>query len=267
MDVKELIRLGRLSEARSQLIEKVKASPGDVSIRTLLFQVLALCGEWDKADRHLEAIAVQDSSVETGVQVYRNLVHAEKERIEVSKRSRLPSFLPKAPPYLELYFAAWDKLAAGNIEEARRLYEQLETISPLLSGTRDGRVFSGFRDMDTFLSLFLEVIVHEQYGWIPLESLRELSIAPPKTLFDLLWATARITTWEGLTLNCCLPVLYPGSFLHEDERVKLGRMTDWIPLGGPFYRGRGQHTFQVGEEDVAILEMREVIFELPAARK
>ncbi|MEW5801055.1 MAG: type VI secretion system accessory protein TagJ [bacterium] len=262
MDVKELIRAGRLSEARKQLIGEVKSSPCDVSKRTLLFQVLALGGEWDKAQRHLDAIAVQDSSAETGVQVYKNLVQAEKERIEVYQRNRYPSFLTQAPSWLEMYFTAWDKLLEKDTVEAQKLYDRIEALCPSRSGTIDGRNFNGFRDMDAFLSLFLEVIVHERYLWIPLESLRELSISQPKTLFDLLWITAQITTWEGLSLNCYLPVLYPESFLHEDERVKLGRMTDWIPLGGPFYSGRGQHMFQVGEEEIALLEIRQVVFEL-----
>jgi type VI secretion system protein ImpE len=264
MDVKELIRSGRLSEARKQLVEEVKSSPADVSKRTLLFQVLALCGEWDKADRHLDVIVAQDASTETGVQVYKNLIHAEKERIEVFKRTRYPSLLTKAPSYFEMYFAAWDKLLKQDIEESQKLYDQIETLCPPLSGTINGKSFSGFRDMDDLLSLFIEVIVHERYVWIPCESLRELSIAPPKTLFDLLWITVHITTWEGLSLNCYMPVLYPESFLHEDERVKLGRMTDWIPLGGPFYRGRGQHVFQVGEAELALLEIRELVFELSA---
>lgn len=259
MDVKELIRSGRLSDARKQLVEEVKSSPADVGKRTLLFQVLALCGEWDKADRHLDAIVVQDASTETGVQVYKNLIHAEKERIEVFKRMRYPSLLTKAPSYFEMYFAAWDALLKKDIEGAQKLYDQIE-VSPL-SGTINGKTFSGFSDMDSLLSLFIEVIVHERYVWIPCESLRELSITPPKSLFDLLWTTVHITTWEGLNLNCYMPVLYPESFLHEDERIKMGRMTDWIPLGGPFYRGSGQHVFQVGEEEMALLEIRDVVFE------
>jgi type VI secretion system protein ImpE len=63
-------------------------------------------------------------------------------------------------------------------------------------------------------------------------------------------------------MNCYLPVLYPNSFLHEDDRMKLGRMTDWISLGDRFTKGIGQHVFQVGEDDMGILEIREVLFNL-----
>ena len=93
-----------------------------------------------------------------------------------------------------------------------------------------------------------------------MEAIRELIISEPKTLFDLLWIPAHVTTQEGLSIGCYLNVLYPGSSAHEDDRVKLGRMTDWIPLAGPFFKGVGQHVFQIGEEEMAILEIREVSF-------
>jgi type VI secretion system protein ImpE len=267
MHSKDLIKAGRLSEARKQLVEEVKSSPADLSKRTLLFQVLAFCGEWDKAERHLDAIAVQDANRETGVQVYKNLIHAEKQRLEVSRLNSRSSCMPETPPYLEMYYAAWQKVAENKIDEANELFDQIFAQRPMISGTVNGKRFTGLKDTDTFLSLFLEAIVYERYVWIPFESIRELSITPPSTLFDLLWTMARITTWEGLTTNCYLPVLYPESFLHEDDRVKLGRMTDWTPLGGAFSKGMGQHVFETGNEEMAILEIREAVFNVPASRE
>ncbi len=257
---KDLIKAGRLLEARKQLVEEVKASPGDMGKRTLLFQVLAFYGEWDKAERHLDMIAAQDSSRETGVQVFKNLVQAERERLEVSNLGRRPSFLPKSPVYTEKYFLAWQKLNENDVSEAEALFKEIEAERPLTSGTINGKPFTGIKDTDAFLSLFLETMVHERYVWIPFEDMRELVISAPKTLFDLLWIQARITTWEGLTLNAYLPVLYPNSSLQKDDRMKLGRMSDWAPLGGPFAKGMGQHVFEIEDEDMAILEIREVLF-------
>ena len=155
---------------------------------------------------------------------------------------------------------AWDKLKESDVEGASHLYEQVEEQRRPVRGSFNGKDFDGFWDTDTFLSCFLEAIAHDRYIWIPLESVRELSIDPPKTLFDLLWVSARVMTWEGINLNCYLPVLYPDSYAQDDERLKLGRMTDWIPLGGPFFKGVGQHVFQVGDEEVSLLEMREFTF-------
>ncbi len=260
MDARNLIMAGKLAEARKQLTEEVKAAPADPGKRTLLFQVLSFCGEWDRAERHLDVIVSQEAKSETGVQVYKNILHAEKERFEVAKRLGRPSVLPKTPPYFELYFDALKRLSQGDIEGAASAFDQISAARPAISGTINGKSFEGFEDTDASLSLFLEGIVHDRYVWIPMEAIRELIISEPKTLFDLLWIPAHVTTQEGLSIGCYLNVLYPGSSAHEDDRVKLGRMTDWIPLAGPFFKGVGQHVFQIGEEEMAILEIREVSF-------
>lgn len=265
MNGKELIQAGRLKEARQQLVAEVKAAPSDPGKRTLLFQALAFCGEWDKAETHLEVIAAQDVKAEVGVTLYKNLLAAEREREAVLALQRLPAILPEAPPYLDAYLAARRKLEAKEVEEATDLYRQVDSQRPRVSGNADGAPFDDLRDTDAFLEFFLEAVVHDHYVWIPFESVRELSIPAPKTLMDLLWTTARVTTGEGLVMNCCLPVLYPGSCRHADDRVRLGRMTDWAPLGGPFSQGAGQHVFQVGEAEKAILEIRELAFDPPQA--
>jgi type VI secretion system protein ImpE len=265
MDARDLIKAGRLTEARKQLTEEVKAAPADLGKRTLLFQVLSFCGEWDRAARHLDVLVSQDAKSETGVQIYKNIIQAEKERLEVSKLARRPSFLPKTPPYLEYYFDALEKLARHDVAGAAGAFDQIGAAHPAISGTINGKSFEGFEDTDSCLSLFLEGIVHDRYVWIPVETIRELLISEPKTLFDLLWIPAHVTTQEGLTIGCYLNVLYPGSSTHEDERVKLGRMTDWVALGGPFFKGVGQHVFQIGEEETPILEIREVSFKNLAA--
>ncbi len=263
MDPRELIRAGRLSDARMRLIEDVKSKPADAGARTLLFQVHALLGEWEKAGRHLDVLAAQDAKRETGVQVYKNLVQAEKKRLDVFQNRLLPSFLPGAPPYFEMYRLACEKLKGGHVDEAMRLFDGVNEQIPVLSGMLNGQSFEGFGDTDVLLMFFLEAIVEERYLWIPFEKIREISIPAPKTLFDLIWAPAHITTWESLAVNCCLPVCYPESFLHEDDRVKLGRMTEWKKEGGPFSRGIGQHVFTAGDQEIGILDIRELAFNWP----
>ena len=265
MDARDLIKAGKLTEARQMLTEGVKRSPSDTSIRTLLFQVLIFFGEWDKAAKHAEVIAARDVGAEIGVQAYRNLIAAERERSEVFRSNRRPSFLPKAPPYAELYFSALASLKDGDPASAEACFEQADGIRAAVAGTRNGVPFSGFSDTDSRLSFFLEAFVHERYVWIPFDALREFVIAPPASLFDLIWATGRVTTWDGLTLNCFFPVIYPESSAHPDDRIKMGRMTDWESLGGAFYRGVGQRVFQLGDAELPILEIGEALFTVPGA--
>ncbi|WP_373500922.1 type VI secretion system accessory protein TagJ [Desulfococcus sp.] len=262
-DPRELINAGKLAEARQALVEGVRRSPADAAMRTILFQVLILFGEWDKALKQADIIAAQNVRADIGVQVYKNLIAAERERSEVNGSGGRPSFLPKAPPYAEVYFSALAALEGGDMEGAEADFNAADGMRAEISGTRDGAAFAGFTDTDSRLAFFLEAFVHERYAWIPFDSVRELVIAPPGSLFDLIWATARITAWDGLTLNCFLPVIYPGSHAHPDDRIKMGRMTDWQSLGGSFYRGQGQHVYQIGDADVPILEIGEILFGPP----
>jgi type VI secretion system protein ImpE len=267
MNAKDLIKAGQLTAARNELIEAVKSSPTDLNSRTLLFQVLAFCGEWEKARRHLEIIASQDATREAGVQVYLNLVEAEAERLEVFHYQKQPSYLPGAPVYSELYESVRQRLANKEFNKAKSVFSQINERRPQISGTLNDNPFVGFSDTDSQFSFFLEAFVYERYVWLPFEYIRELTISMPKTFFDLLWIASQITTWEGLTLNCYLPVLYPESFLNEDDRLKLGRMTDWVSMNGGLLKGTGQHVFRVGEDEVGILEIREMIFKFPDSEK
>jgi type VI secretion system protein ImpE len=259
MTTAELIKAGKLTEARQQLVQEVKAAPADIGKRTTLCQVLCFCGEWDKAERHLDAIGTQDPKRETGVQVYRNLIKAERERLEVLQLRRRPAFLTEAPPWLDSYWSGLGKMAAGVPEEAEVLFNKADAQCPAVTGTVNQTPFAGIRNTDSRLSCFLEAFVHERHIWIPFASIREMIISPPKTLMDLLWVSASITAWSDLTMNCYLPVLYAASASHEDERVRLGQMTEWQALGGPFAKGAGQQVLQVGESDMALLEIRELL--------
>jgi len=260
MTAKELIQAGRLSDARVKLAEEIKAAPTNAGVRTLLFQVLAFCGEWDKAGRHLDLLAMRNDKAATGVQVYKNFVTAEKARGAVLRGERLPEFMTPEPAYLSLCFAFRESLAAGRIDEASSLCAEIEALLPEVSGEADGVPFGGFLDTDASLFPFLELFIHDRYLWIPFTSLRELSIPQPTTLMDLLWTPARVVTTEGLTSNCFLPVLYPETASQENEPTRMGKMTDWREVAPGFYRGFGQHVYQVGEEEKSLLELREVTF-------
>ena len=264
MTTAELIKAGKLTEARQQLVQEVKAAPADLGRRTTLCQVLCFCGEWDKAERHLDVICTQDPKRETGVQVYRNLIQAERERLDVIQLRRRPAFLTEAPPWLDTFWSALENIAANAPEEAESLFDQAEKQHVPVSGTVNRMPFSGIRNTDSRLSCFLEAFVHERYIWIPFASVREMILSPPKTLMDLLWVSVSITAWSGLAINGYLPVLYAASSSHEDERVRLGQMTDWQVLCGPFARGLGQQVLQIGDTDMALLEIRDLLCNPPS---
>lgn len=261
MNPVDLIQAGRLDDARTQLVREVRDRPGDGPARTLLFQTLCCLGEWSKAEAHLGAIAAQGEATDPAAQVYRNILKAERERELVWKEGNRPSFFPASPPYLEEYFDARGHLAAGRREEGLGILEGIAEREEVRRGTINGTSFEGFQDADPLLFPFLEAFVHDRYVLIPVGAIEEVTVPPPKGFLDLLWISARIAVRGEVRIGGHLPVLYPFSCRHPDDRVKMGRLTEWVAGEGGLQRGAGQHLFLAGEGDMGLLEIREVVFD------
>lgn len=258
MDIKELIKNGQLGEARAALVNEVKNHPADPASRTLFFQVLLFCGEWDKAHRHLDILAELDPQLSLTVAQYQNLLTCERQREAVCAGRELPSYLPEPPAYFHQWQEALQQLRASGDEQAAAGMQALSETLPVVSGTINGTEFTGLRNADDTLAHALEIFAHDRYVWVPFEDIRELIVNAPQSLIDLMWIPASLTTWGGLSMNGFLPVLYPLSYQQPDEQVRLGRMTDWLPLGSAGYRGVGQQLFLFGETDIPLLEIREM---------
>jgi len=262
MDPKSLIQDGKIDDARALLIDRIKKSPADLQTRSLLFQVMLLCGEWDKALRQLEITATQQDPTGMNATVYQHLIQAEKERAQVAAMQQRPTFFPDIPEYCDDFLQALELLKTKDVEKAAEVFDRIEAALPKVKGTINGDAFNGFRETDTTLAYFIEAIEYERYLWVPIANIRELAVSEPKTLIDLIWAKGRITTWEGLTMGCFLPTLYPGSSASENDRIRLGRLTRWQSLGGPYQKATGQHVYDVGGTDRSIFELKEVVFSL-----
>ncbi len=259
MDIKELIQNCQLAEARVQVVEGLKKNPADMGLRTTLMQILCFLGEWDKAEKHLNTLLSQDEAIKGGVQQYKTLLQAEKEREQVTKFTKPPIFLPKSSASATKCLQARDLFVAGDQTGAMVALEQLQQELAQLSGTINGEPFNGFENVDSFLGGFLEAVVYDQYVWIPFTAIREVIMEPPTNLCDLFWISANITTWDDLSINAFLPVIYPGN-TDQDGQVQMGRVTKWKVVEESFLTGAGQHLFACGGVDRGILEIRELVF-------
>ncbi|MEJ7712173.1 MAG: hypothetical protein WKF84_20505 [Pyrinomonadaceae bacterium] len=96
---REMFKAGQLSAAIEELTREVKASPSDTQLRTFLFELLCFAGDWDRADKQLDVIGHQSMQSEIGVQTYRNITKAERDR-ERLFHQRLTATLPARTPGL-----------------------------------------------------------------------------------------------------------------------------------------------------------------------
>jgi len=255
-----LLDEGQLEAAIQELTGLVKANPTDVRGRTFLFEVLVFAGEWERAERQLGVIGQQSAKSEVGVEVYRNNIKAERDRARLFSEGLHPHFLTEPPAYVDFHLEAINRIREGDTQEARKLLDRAEEERPALMGRLNDTPFLDFRDYNDLVGPLLELIVGDKYTWLPLERVTRVDLEAPKHLRDLLWVPARVETTDGTMGEVFIPALYAGSSRHSDDRIKLGRMTDWHEIGEGLYAGAGLRLFLVDDQDRPVLEARHIEF-------
>ena len=258
---KDLLDAGQLQAAIEAVSQDVKARPSEMQPRTFLFELLCFAGDWDRAERQLDVIGHQSAQAELGVQVYRNNLKAERDRVRLFSDGLAPHFLTEPPAYVDLHLNAINRMREGNYDEARLLLDQAEEERPALIGKVNGRQFLDFRECDDLIGSVLELIVHDKYTWLPFEQIKSMEISAPKQLRDLMWAPARIEGVDGTVGEVFIPALYVRSSDHPNDQVKLGRMTDWTQVNDLLHLPAGLRLFMVDGTDEAMFEARRVEFD------
>jgi type VI secretion system protein ImpE len=259
-EAKTILDAGDLAGAIDAATREVRSRPTDATARTLLFELLLFAGEWERALKQLDALARSDAQTEIGAQVYRNNVEALRARERLWADGVEPHFLFEPPPEVDKHLAAIDGWRAGRRAEANSLVGDADAGEGL-TGRVDGREFKGWRDADDLIGPVLELIISDKYIWLPYAQVTLIEFAPPRRLRDLVWCPVRVETRAGASGEMFVPSLYEGSHRHEDDRIKLGRMTDWEGDEGGPARGLGLRLFFVGKEEKSIFEVRRVEFD------
>jgi type VI secretion system protein ImpE len=263
MDAKQLFDSGNLQSAISQLTADVKASPRDLRNRIFLFELLCFTGDWQRAERQLDAVAQVsgDATVELGIEVYRGILRAEASRRQLFQgESRQPKFLSEPPLYTALHLKALTEIIEQHFDQAETSLKESSALRKNLQGEIDDTHFDDFKDGDDLIAPFLEVIVRADYLWLALEDIVRLEIPPPRTLRDLLWIPGKVELREQQTIDVFIPVQYYGSSDHAEDPVKLGRMTVWENVGEETNLGKGQRTFLIDGDERSLLEIRKAEF-------
>jgi type VI secretion system protein ImpE len=256
MSASELFREGRIDEAIGEAQAAVRSRPNDEGARYLLAELLCFTGALEKADKQLDALRDLDPKSMMTVSMFRQLIRSEQAREQFYQDGRVPEFIDKPSPVLELCLKASLLIRDGDHAEAAGVLAEAESQRTPARGTCDGQEFSDFRDLDDLNAPFFEVYTATgKYYWLPFEKVEEIEFRAPDRPRYLLWRSARLSLREGADLEVHLPALYHGSAQQEDAQCRLGRMTDWRGGDGAPMRGVGQRTFLVGEESRGIMEI------------
>ncbi len=260
MTAAELYQAGKLDEAIESAIATVREHPGELPPRWLLAELACFAGQTERADKQLDVIGDQDPQVVQGVALFRHLIRAEQARRQVFTQGRVPELLDKPDEELKLRLQALVCLREGDAPAAAELLERAEALRPAVKGTCDGTPFDDLRDVDDLTASVFEVLTSGgTYYWIPMARVDFVAFHPPRRPRDLLWRPARMVVRGGPDGEVYIAALYPGTHEAEDARARLGRLTDWVAIHGQASRGVGQRLLLVGDEDLPLMQIGELV--------
>lgn len=256
MTADELLRAGRLDDALKALQDQVRSQPANATLRIFLFQLLAVMGQWGRAQNQLKVVGELDPQALPMVQTYRTALDSEALRAQVFAGRLTPVLLGEPAAWLAPLIQALALDAEGQGEAAQALREQAFEAAPALAGQLNGEAFAWCADADPRLGPVLEVIINGRYAWLPMSNLRSLTVEAPSDLRDLVWLPAELTLINGGSTVALLPSRYPGTLEAGDDAARLARTTDWLANGTPI----GQRLFATDAGDTALFDLRSLEF-------
>ena len=255
----DLLEAGRLTDAVTALNGILKNNPTDVQRRVFLAELLCFAGNVDRADRMLDVVADQDPAAGVAIALFRQLLRGEKSREEVFQQGRVPDFLSDPAEHIQAQLRGVAALREGDTAGATAALEEAESLRPPTAGEIDGQAFDDMRDVDDVTGPVFEVVTSTgKYFWVPIDRVNLVEFRKPERTRDLYWRRALMEVEGGPDGEVFLPAIYPTEPDPDDERIRLGRATDWI--GEAPTRGVGQRTFLIGDAAVPIMEIGAIEF-------
>lgn len=260
MTAETLLQDGDPQAAQEALQDQVRKQPADPKLRVFLFQLMAVNGQWKRAQAQLEIAGQLDSEAEPMVQAYRDVINCELHREAVFQGKSKPLIFGEPEEWVALLVEAQQAFARGEMDLFSKLNEQAFEQADTRSGKINGEDFTWLADADQRFGPVFEFMFNGQYYWVPMSRVSKMHSEKPTDLRDLVWLPAEVTWTIGTKLMVMIPVRYPriegvsGSGL-------LSRRTDWLAHGDELAEGTGQRLFATDQADYPVLQVRSIEFD------
>jgi type VI secretion system protein ImpE len=272
MSADQLLREGKLDEALAALTQEVRAKPADAKLRTFLFQLLAVNGQWERALTQLNVAGELDAGALAMVQTYREAIRCEVLRAEIFAGKRSPLVFGKPDEWVALLMQALALTAAGKHVAAADLRERALEAAPATSGViaiakagasdarlpPDETTFEWLADADSRLGPVVEAIFSGRYYWVPLHNIQRIDVEPPADLRDVVWMPAHFVWANGGDSVALIPTRYAGSEASRDPLIRLARKTDWNETATGTYLGLGQRMLATDAGEYSLMDVRTI---------
>ncbi len=260
MTAEILLHAGDPHAAQKALQEQVKKQPADAKLRVFLFQLMAVNGEWKRANNQLEIAGQLDSEAAPMVLAYRDVINCELHREAVFQGKSKPLIFGEPEEWVALLVEAQQAFSRGEFELFSKLNEQAFEKAESRSGKINGESFSWLADADQRFGPVFEFMFNGQYYWVPMSRVSKLHSEEPTDLRDLIWLPAEVTWSNGGKLMVMIPARYP-----RIEGVTgpglLARRTDWVSHAEDILEGTGQRILATDQNDYSLLQVRSIEFD------
>ena len=258
MDAEALLRSGDVAGARKALADTLKRAPGDVQARQFFWQLLAVHGEWDKAEQQLRALGTAEPKAMMLGSVYSQVLTAMRQRARVLAGQERGQSLVGSEPWVDGLLEALESAGQGR-SDAEALSGMALEAAPATPGAIDGEAFAWIADADQRFGPMMEAIIGDQYGLVPFAALKRVKLSPPENLRDTVWLPIELETRSGQVSMAFMPVLYPRTETTGDASLMLARATRWEERGEAEL-GLGQRLLATDAREYPVLSARDLRF-------
>ncbi|BCG65716.1 MAG: type VI secretion system protein ImpE [Methyloprofundus sp.] len=260
MTTEELLNQGDVQAALLQLQSQIRSNPAKAELRTFLFQLLVVLGEWERALTQLNVVGELDASSLAMVSMYRQVIACERLREEVFLGKKDPIIFGKPNEWVALLVQALKLTAQGEYLKSQALRDQAFATAPATSGKMDEQPFAWLADSDSRIGPVIEAMVDGRYLWVPVENIASIVIDEPADLRDVVWIPAHFKWLNGGESYGVLPSRYPFSYQH-DSLIALSRKTEWQDCGDDLFLGIGQKILATDVDEYALMDVRSIQFD------
>ncbi len=259
VSAEQALRDGDVAQALQLLQANVRSRPGDARLRTFLFQLLAVRGQWERALAQLNVVAELDAAALPMAQMYKEVMRCELLRAEVFAGKRSPLIFGQPESWLALLIESLLTAGQGRLDEAEDLRGRAFEEAPATAGQIDGQPFAWLADGDMRLGPVCEAVINGRYYWVPFDRLARVVIEPPADLRDVVWMPAQFTFSNGGEGAGVIPTRYPGSEGHDDSSLALARRSEWTEVRAGVFHGLGQRVLSTDTGDFPLMDVREIV--------
>jgi type VI secretion system protein ImpE len=255
------LRAGDAAGALKLLTDQVRSKPQDAALRTFLFQLLAVTGQWDRALNQLAVASELDPATLPMAQTYREAIFCEQLRQQVFAGTKVPLLFGEPEPWIALLIESLLRAGRGDHAAAAKLRAQALDEAPASGGRLDDRPFAWIADADSRLGPVLEAVINGRYYWLPFNRLSQVSLEAPADLRDAVWMPAHFTFANGGETVGLVPVRYPDTDVAQGDALALSRRTEWREDEHGVWRGEGQRVLCTDAEEAALMDVRTIVID------